>query len=70
MKKVLDQYPWVDSGLQWKGTMVFKESPGEDRSALFESAKKPGVNPLSGPSSSSQDASTSSAPPAKACLVL
>ena len=66
VKKVQDQYPWVDSGLQWKGTMVFKESPGEDRSALFESAKKPGVNPLSGPSSSGQDASTSSAPPAKA----
>ena len=66
VKKVLDQYPWVDSGLQWKGTMVFKESPGEDRSALFESTKKPGVNPLSGPPSSSQDASTSSAPPAKA----
>ena len=66
VKKVLDQHPWVDSGLQWKGTMVFKESPGEDRSALFESAKKPGVNPLSGPSSSGQDASSSSAPPAKA----
>ena len=49
---------------------VFKESPGDDRSALFESAKKPGVNPLSGSSSSGQDASTSSAPPAKAMPVL
>ena len=58
--------PWVDSGLQWRGTMVYKESPGEDRSALFESAKKPGVNPQSGPASSSQDALTSPAPPAKA----
>ena len=66
VKKVLDQYPWVDSGLQWKGTMVYKESPGEDRSALFESARKPGVNPQSGPASSSQDASSSLAPPAKA----
>ena len=62
----LDRYPWVDSGLRWKGTMVYKESPGEDRSTLFESARKPGVNPLSGPASSSQDASSSPAPPAKA----
>ena len=62
----LDRYPWVDSGLRWKGTMVYKESPGEDRSTLFESARKPGVNPLSGPASSSQDALSSPAPPAKA----
>ena len=62
----LDRYPWVDSGLRWKGTMVYSESPGEDRSTLFESARKPGVNPLSGHASSSQDALTSSAPPAKA----
>ena len=62
----LDKYPWVDSGLRWKGTMVYKESPGEDRSTLFESARKPGVNPLSGPASASQDASSSPAPPAKA----
>ena len=66
VKKVLDQYPWVDSGLQWKGTMVFKESPGEDRSTLFEDTKKPGVKPPSGPSTSSPDASSSSAPPAEA----
>ena len=46
--------------------MVYKESPGEDRSTLFESARKPGVNPLSGPASSSQDALSSPAPPAKA----
>ena len=65
VQKVLDQYPWADSGLQWKGTMVFEEKPGEDRSTLFDSAKKPGVNPPSGPSSSGQDASSSTAPPAK-----
>ena len=65
VQKVLNQYPWADSGLQWKGTMVFVEKPGEDRSTLFDSAKKPGVNPLSGPSSSGQDASSSTAPPAK-----
>ena len=66
VRKALDKYPWVDSGLRWKGTMVYTESPGEDRSTLFESARKPGVNPQSGPASSSQDASTSPAPPAKA----
>ena len=65
VQKVLNQYPWVDSGLQWKGTMVFVEKPGEDRSTLFDSAKKPGVDPRSGPSSSGQDASSSTAPPAK-----
>ena len=64
VKRVLDKYPWADSGLQWKGTMVYTES--EDRSTLFESARKPGINPQSGPASVSQDASTSSAPPAKA----
>ena len=65
VEKVLDQYPWADSGLQWKGTMVFVEKPGEDRSTLFDSAKKPGVNPLSGPSSAGQDALSSTSPPAK-----
>ena len=46
VEKVLNQYPWADSGLRWKGTMVFVEKPGEDRSTLFDSAKKPGVDPL------------------------
>ena len=58
VQKVLDQYPWADSGLKWKGTMVFKEQPGEDRSTLFDSAKEPGPNPPSGPSSSGKDAVT------------
>ena len=66
VQKILDQYPWADSGLKWKGTMVFKEQPGEDRSTLFDSAKKPGPNPQSGPSSSGKDAVTSDAPPPKA----
>ena len=66
VQKVLNQYPWVDSGLKWKGTMVLVEKPGEDRSTLFDSAKKPGVDAHSGPSSSGQDASSSRAPPAKA----
>ena len=35
VQEVLHQYPWADSGLTWKGTMVFKEQPGEDRSTLF-----------------------------------
>ena len=65
VQKVLNQCPWADSGLQWKGTIVFVEKPGEDRSTLFDSAKKPGVDPVSGPSSSGQDASSSTAPPAK-----
>ena len=65
VQKVLNQYPWVDSGLKWKGTMVLVEKPGEDRSTLFDSANKPGVNPHSGPSSSGQDALSSTAAPAK-----
>ena len=46
--------------------MVFKEQPGEDRSTLFDSAKKPGGDPSSGPSSSVKDAVSSGAPPSKA----
>ena len=45
--------------------MVFVDTPGEDRSTLFDSAKKPGVCPPSGPSSSGQDALSSTAPPPK-----
>ena len=58
VQKVLNHYFWEDSGLQWKGT-------SEDRSTLFDSAKKPGVCPPSGPSSSGQDALPSTAPPPK-----
>ena len=66
VQEVLHQYPWADSGLSWKGTVVYKEQPGEDRTTLFETATRPGPPPANGPSNSGKDAETSSAPPPKA----
>ena len=46
--RVLNEYPWADSGLSWEGTMVFKERSGDDRSALLAAASKPGQPPATG----------------------
>ena len=50
-------YPWVDSGLQWKGTMVFKERLGEDGSALIAASSKPGEAPAKGQTESTPSSS-------------
>ena len=66
VKEVLHLHPWADSGLSWKGTMVFKEWFGEDRSALMAAASKPGQPTAKGESSTGKDAESSSMPPPKA----